>query len=178
MTPVNESKRNYLVKPKDQLHFSFEERSTRQTGVSEVFTQFTEQLLDQYSISRGVLVLVDPASSGLAAVSTWRHGTVRDGLSLNLPAESSLFAKIVEDGRVYTEDFCGTFSGNFFERKLLLDDESRSFAVQPLKVDGETVGLVGYSSDQPTAFAVLEEGVLEEAAKEMAALITKHADRR
>lgn len=178
MTPIGKSKRDYLVEPKGKLQFSFEERPSTEVGVSEVFSQFTEQLLEKYNISRGVLILVDPSSSGLAAVSTWHEGTVRDGLSLNLPSESSLFAKIVEDGRVYTEDFCGAFSGNFFERKLLLDEDSRSFAVQPLKIDGQTVGLVGYSSDEPTAFAVFEEGVLEEAAQEMAAIIITRASRQ
>ena len=90
----------------------------------------------------------------LAAVTTWHNGSVRNGLSVNLPPESSLFEKVAEHGRVYTEDYCAGFSGNFFERKLLLGDDSRSFVVQPLKTDGKVVGLIGYSSEEPTAFAM------------------------
>ncbi len=65
---------------------------------------------------------------------------------------------MIEDGNLYTESFSDSFSGNFFEQKLLLDPLSQSFALKPLKVEGEVVGMVGFSSHNPTAFALLEEG--------------------
>ena len=73
-------------------------------------------------------------------------------------ARNGINEKVLEDGQIYTEDFCGSFSRNFFERKLLLSDDSRSFAIRPLKANGETVGLIGYSSEDPTAFAMFEQG--------------------
>ncbi|MCK4607034.1 MAG: GAF domain-containing protein [candidate division Zixibacteria bacterium] len=141
------------------------------TQLSESFFTLTRWLRRIYAIDRGVLVIRSESGPRLSAISTWRDGQTRDGLSLNLPLDSSLFEKVAEHGQVYTEDFCGAFSGNFFERKLLLDDDSRSFVVQPLKSEGRVLGLLGYSSRQPTAFAMLEEGALDDMASEFGAII-------
>ncbi|MFQ6009001.1 MAG: GAF domain-containing protein [Candidatus Zixiibacteriota bacterium] len=139
--------------------------------LSEQFFELTQQLCKKFEISKGVLVLRQEQPRRLTAISTWKHGLERDGLAINLPNDSSLFEKVAEQGQVYTENFCESFVGNFFERKLLLDDTSRSFVLQPLKANGHVVGLVGYSSENPTAFTVLEEGVLEQEASAFAALI-------
>lgn len=139
--------------------------------LSESFFALTRWLRRIYAIDRGVLVIRSESGPRLSAISTWRDGQAREGLSLNLPLDSSLFEKVAEHGQVYTEDFCGAFSGNFFERKLLLDDDSRSFVVQPLKSEGRVLGLLGYSSRQPTAFAMLEEGTLDDMASEFGAII-------
>lgn len=129
---------------------------------SEVFFELTRRLSSRFYISRGVLVLSSDGGKSLAAVSTWNDGQTRDGLYIKLPSDSSLFEQVTTHGRIYTEDFCENFSGNFFERKLLIDDESKSFLLQPLKHEGEILGLIGYSSDEPTAFAVFEEGAVDE----------------
>ena len=84
-----------------------------------------------------------------------------------------IFEKVAESGQVYTENFCDTFTGNFFERKLLLDSDSRSFVLQPLKSEGEVVGLIGYSSEQPTAFTMFEEGLLEKMANRFGAIVER-----
>ena len=139
--------------------------------LSEQFFELTHQLRRKFEISKGVLVLRQERPIRLAAVSTWKNGLERDGLMINLPDDSSLFEKVAEQGQVYTENFCESFAGNFFERKLLLDDTSCSFLVQPLKSNGHVVGLLGYSSENPMAFAVCEEGVLEEEAQRFASAI-------
>ena len=76
---------------------------------------------------------------------------------MNLPHVKSLFEKVMDHGRLYTEGFSESFSGNFFEKKLLIDDGTRSFALHPLNCDGKIIGLVGFSSVKPGAFAMLEE---------------------
>lgn len=130
----------------------------RCVNLSQAFSELTQELTRDFDISIGVLVLRMQDTNDLAAISTWKNGAMRDGLTVSLPSQSSLFEKVAEEGLVYTEDFCEAFSGNFFERKLLLDENSRSFVVQPLKTDGKVVGLLAYSSDQPTAFAMFNEG--------------------
>lgn len=125
-------------------------------GPAEMFFEIADFISRQLFINKSVLVLKEKNSS-LCAVSTWKEGLRQDGLSLNLPRRHSLFEKVLEDGRPYLESFCGTFSGNFFERKLLLDDDSSSFALVPLKSEGNVVGLVGFSSHQPTSFTLMEE---------------------
>lgn len=131
-------------------------------NISESFFELTKHLKKKFNINRGVLCLRKFGSGQLAAVSTWNNGVTRDGLTINLPTESSLFEKVVEDGSVYVEDFCQSFSGNFFERKLLLEDVSRSFVLHPIKFEGENIGLLGYSSEEPTAFTVFEENATDE----------------
>ena len=119
------------------------------------------------------MILRRPGSNKLAAVSTWHNGLVREGLSINLPDESSLFSKVAAEGRLFTDDFFGIFSGNFFERKLLLDDDSRSFVLQPLKSDGRVLGLLGYSSRKPMAFVTFEEGALDDICDRLGSIIEK-----
>lgn len=149
----------------------------KDAGLSQIFSELTAQLSSRYYIDKGVFVLREEGADALAAVSTWKEGQTRDGLSIRLPAESSLFEQVARLGQVYTEDFCGAFSGNFFERKLLIDDHSRSLVVQPLKFEGRVVGLLGYSSEEPTAFTMFEEGALEKVAGDFAEIIqerTRH----
>ena len=137
-------------------------------NIIEAFSNLTNELNNDLEIDKGVLVIRMQDTHELAAISTWNNGTLRDGLMVTLPTNSSLFEKVAEDGSVYTEDFCSSFSGNFFERKLLLNDQSRSFMVLPLKSEGKVVGLLAYSSQKPIAFAVFEEGKFRNKAKKFA----------
>jgi len=141
------------------------------SDLSEVFFELTRYLNRDFEINKGVLVLRQERPRKLAAVSTWSNGLGRDGLALNLPCDSSLFEQVAENGQVYTENYCGAFSGNFFERKLLLGENSRSFVLQPLKSNGSVVGLLGYSSESATAFTMFEEGTLDGVAEVFGSVI-------
>ncbi len=144
-------------------------------GPSELFFELTRQLKSRFNINRGVLLLRVPSEESLAAISTWHNGQTREGLAIKLPTESSLFAHVADDGEVYTENFCASFSGNFFEKKLLLDNSSRSFVLQPLKHDGEVIGLLGFSSEEPTAFTLFGEGVVDQMAADFAGILKRKA---
>jgi len=175
MSQPNKRKRDYLANVGGLPPIAIDTGRLSADGLdlSEIFFRVTRELRKKYNISKGVLVVRHDQAERLAAISTWNNGATRDGLAVNLPHDSSLFEKVAENGVVYTEDFCDSFSGNFFERKLLLDDASRSFVVQPLKLDGEVVGLLGYSSLEPTAFAMFEEGAMEDVATDLAGIIAK-----
>lgn len=163
----------HLAKSAGDDNLDTRDWSRKDGRLSESFFELTKYLRRNYDIDKGVLVLIDDGGHRLSAISTWHDGLSRDGLSLNLPADSSLFEKVIEHGQVYTEDFCGAFSGNFFERKLLLDDDSRSFVLQPLKSEGRVLGLLGYSSHRPTAFAMCNEGTFDEVAARFGAMIER-----
>jgi hypothetical protein len=141
------------------------------TGPSDAFFELTNRLASRFNISKAVLLLRPHTEAPFAAVSTWKKGQIREGLSIKLPSESSLFEIVAGHGDVYTENFCNGFSGNFFERKLLLEDDSRSFVIQPLKHEGAVIGLLGFSSEEPTAFTMFEEGVVEPVFAEFAGII-------
>ena len=168
-------KRAYLHRNPDTpaVSVDFHNLASQGANLSAMFEQLTRELSRSYAINRGVLVVRRRDTGGLSAVSTWNDGAVRDGLAVNFPTETSLFEKVAEHGAVYTEDFCGSFSGNFFERKLLLGEDSRSFVVQPLSSDGEVIALVAYSSKEPTAFVMFEEGHIDRVARDFASAIRK-----
>ncbi|UCE23368.1 MAG: GAF domain-containing protein [Candidatus Zixiibacteriota bacterium] len=131
-------------------------------GPSELFFELTRQLKTRFNISKGVFLLRSGIDAPLAAISTWDNGQTRHGLAIKLPSEESLFERVARQGQVYTDNFCDSFSGNFFERKLLLNDSSKSFVLHPVKCNGEVIGLLGYSSSEPTAFTMFEEGAVED----------------
>jgi len=155
----------------DRDGLNFGELVSGISDLSEIFFELTRYLRREFEINKGVLILRQEQPRKLAAVSTWSNGLGRDGLAVNLPCDSSLFEQVARNGQVYTENFCEAFSGNFFERKLLLDENSRSFVLQPLKSNGQVVGLLGYSSEKPTAFTMLEEGMLDGVAEEFGSVI-------
>ncbi len=125
-------------------------------SLSEQFSTLTKKLSRHLPIKKAVLVYRESQSNQLAAVATWCGGERRT-LSLRLPRESSLFAQVAEDGRDYAENFCACFSGNALERRLLLDEDSSAFMLHPVKCEGEVVGLMGFSSDDPSAFATCDD---------------------
>lgn len=163
-------RRAYLNEQKE-ISFHFGSDIPRDADLSEIFYEITRRLEAVYSINKGVLVLRKENENCFSAISTWQNGQLRDGLAINLPNDTSLFERVAADGIVYTEDFGGLFSGNFFERKLLLDDATKSYAVHPLKYEGTVIGLLAYSSEEPTAFTMFEEGALLEMTGEFASII-------
>ncbi len=146
--------------------------------LSDSFFSLTKELRKKFAIHKGVLVIRHDNGGRLSAISTWRNGSARDGLALKFPVEGSLFEKVAQQGQLFSDDYYGEFSGNFFERKLLLDDDSRSFAVQPLKADGRVIGLLGYSSRRPTAFTALEGDKIDRAAEKFGSIIESKTLRR
>jgi GAF domain-containing protein len=169
--PDPNRKRSYYSEQPPPLQVDTERLRDSDISITEAFAEFTRALGEHFHINRGVLIIRQPDTEALSAVSTWREGVLVDGLMINLPKDSSLFEKITDTGCCYTENFCGSFSGNFFERKLLLDENSRSFAVQPLKCHGEVIGLIGFSSEQPTAFSMFEEGLVDDLARRFAEIL-------
>ncbi|HVP06760.1 MAG TPA: GAF domain-containing protein [Candidatus Acidoferrum sp.] len=139
---------------------------------SDEFASLTRKLSRQLPVRRAVLVFREPEGNRLVAMATWCGGERRT-LSLRLPRESSLFAHVAEDGRDYAENFCACFSGNAFERRLLLDEDSNAFILHPVKFDGGVVGLMGFSSDDPSAFATCDDGFFDFLTADLAVKIVK-----
>lgn len=141
------------------------------TDPGHIFVEFTRLLEDEFDIRKGFLALREGAYTRFIAVATWNDGKVRKNLSLRLPATHSLFEKVVEDGQVYSETFAELFDGSMFERRLLLDDETESFMLRPLKYEGQVIALLGYGSVRQHAFVTFEDGPLDPLIDRFAALI-------
>lgn len=162
----------------DQDDFSLDELNLEldfgpDADLSDMFIALTKMLQEWYEIDRGLLVVKEPNSTRFIATSTFSDKKVRKNLSLRIPAPSSLFEKVAEQGESFSEDFCYLFSGNSFEKKLLMDDNTQSYILLPLKDKGQIVGLLGYSSMAPLAFTVLESAELEVITKRLASCISR-----
>lgn len=151
-----------------EFYYDIDAEWPRTADLSEVFQALTSELQNFYEFNRAILLIREDSGTRFMAVSTWDKGRIRKNLTLVVPGESSLFEKIAESGHLFSEEFCGIFSGNPFERDLLITDKTQSYAVQPLKNDGTVVGLIGFSSTEPSAFATFEEGALRLIAEQFA----------
>jgi len=113
--------------------------------LTDLFNKHVKNIQEKIPINKAVLLLNHYHTGMLAAISTWENGHLHDGLSIKLPSESSLFEKVISTGKNYQSNNCLEFEGNFFEKKLLLNEQSSSFLLQPLTVNDQVVALIGYS---------------------------------
>lgn len=140
----------------------------------DLFTRFTDHLKRVYAIDRGFLAVCDGAMANFTAVASWQQGRERRNLSLRLPSQGSLLEKVAEDGRVFAETFADLYDGSMIERRLLLDDNSQSFMLRPLKYNGRVVAMLAYSSEEPGAFAAFNEQLLDPLLSKFAESIAIH----
>lgn len=162
--------RKYLSEERD-LDFNFESDIPEDANISEIFCELTRRLEVKFDINKGVLVLRHQNDNSFLAISTWNNGEFLDGLAISLPTKPSLFEEVAADGHVFSDSYGGIFSGNFFEKKLLLNNNSRSYLLHPLKHEGQIVGMLGYSSEEEMAFSVFEEGILFDVATKFSKII-------
>ena len=120
--------------------------------MTDLFNEHIKNIQEEIPINKAVLLLNHNHTGVLAAISTWDNGHLHNGLSIKLPSESSLFEKVVLTGKSYQSKNCSEFEGNFFEKKLLLNEQSNSFLLQPLKVNNQVIALIGYSSCESDIF--------------------------
>ena len=126
-----------------------------------LFNSLSRLLLQEFDIKKGFLALREGDQTRFLAVAAWKEDRTRKNLSLRLPNVSSLFEKVAESGQIYSENFADLFDGNYIERQLLLDDDTASFMLRPLKHEARVVALIGYSSEVSEAFVAFEEGLLD-----------------
>jgi len=143
----------------DEHYFDFDNKTVFNISkeLSNLFGNLTDRLNSKYPINKGVLLLRLAKGEPLTVISLWEKGELKDGLLIKLPAKSSLFEQVIAHNQAYIEDFSASFSGNFFEKKLLLNEESKTFVLQPLRFQNNIFGLIGFSSETPLVFTVFEE---------------------
>jgi len=147
----------------------------------ELFVETARSIHRYIPLQRAILVVARAHYRDLIAVAGWslsnRNGATRT-LSLALPVEDSLFAQVAAQRFGFSDDYFGLFSGNSIERRLLIDDQTRSYVIWPLKVEASLIGLVGLSSEFPGAFTEIDaidpERTLAPLTSEMAHLRAEH----
>lgn len=131
------------------------------TDLETMFRSLSDGLVSRFAVKKGLLAACDGDGTRLMAVAAWREGRELRRLSLRLPQRSSFLQTILKQQASYTESYMSAFDGNHLERNLLLDDDSASYLIQPLRCDGCDVGVIAYSSDDPLAFVTIDETTFE-----------------
>ena len=147
----------------------------------ELFMETARSIHRYMPLQRAILVVARDHYRDLIAVAGWslsdRSGGTRS-LSLVVPTENSLFAQVAAQRFGFSDDYFGIFSGNSIERRLLIDSQTRSYVIWPLRVETSLVGLVGLSSEFPGAFTEIDaidpERTLAPLTSEMAHLRAAH----
>jgi hypothetical protein len=126
----------------------------------ELFVETARSIHRYIPLQRAILVVARDHYRDLIAVAGWsqsdRDGACTRTLSLVLPAENSLFAQVAAQRFGFSDDYFGIFSGNSIERRLLIDSQTRSYVIWPLRVEASLIGLVGFSSEFPGAFTEID----------------------
>lgn len=156
------------------LNFDIDSRYPQDADPAEIFIDLTRELQQYYDIRRGVLILKEAGGTRYVATALVSDSLERKNLSLRLPIESSLIRRAAEDGSVYTENVIELFSGNNFEKNLLIDAQTEAFLLYPIKHDGEVVGVIGYNSDNTDAFITFDTDILEEIAQQLGNRVACH----
>jgi len=154
----------------DLSDFSF--RHQADASLSDLFLAITKKLQERFEIDRGLLAIREIDTTHFLATSSFDGRKLRKNLSLRIPSDSSLFEKVAESRDVYTDEYFDLFSGNPFEKRVLMSESTRSYIIIPIKQAGEIVGLLGYSSETPMAFAALAAMPLEQITEQLARMIT------
>jgi len=154
---------------KRSSHFTFDIESIypRSAEPADIFADLTHELQKKYHISKGVLIVRGQKGTQYEAIAMFTKTGETRRLSLKLPTKSSLFEIAAEDGGIYTENYYGLFSGNNFEKNLLLDKNTESFMLHPIKCDGRVVAIIGYSSDVTDAFITFDDDMLAEVGEQL-----------
>ena len=140
----------------------------------DIFRQFVSILEDDFDICKGMLAVKEGQEARFLAVATWNNGRIRKNLSLRLPSIDSLFARVIEHGQMYAQNFAELYDGSVIEKQLLINEDTRSFMLRPLKYEASVIGLLGFSSYNPDAFLLFEEGVFDNVMDRLAVRLAEH----
>ncbi len=130
-------------------------------NIYDLFFSLTKKLNKFFSLSRSILVIRSMRDDDLKVIAMKGPQNSRIGLALTLPRQNSIIYQVLGGKEIYTENYPHEFSGNFIERKLLLDDNPGSIAICPIKNDGDVCGLICLTSPALYAFTLFRDGALD-----------------
>ena len=156
---------------------SFEAVFRKTDDIYKLFFLLTKKLSKFFSISRASLIVHSKLDGKLKAIAMKGDKGAHEGLALTLPEQNSLLYNILESGVPYIENYPQQFPGNFIEEKILIDSDTRSLAVLPIKDNGTLGGLICFASPVPYAFTMLEDGLLDDLMEKFGPVLNKKLPR-
>lgn len=146
-------------------------------SVHELFFSLIKKLNKFFSLSKAILVVHSAKDNTLKVIAMKGRRRSWQGLALSLPEKDSLLYKIFRGKKIYSQNYPDVFGGNFIEKKLLLDTDTCSIVICPIKSNGSIHGLLCLTSPMLYAFGMFEEGFLEGVLERFSGFIEKEIDR-
>jgi transcriptional regulator with GAF, ATPase, and Fis domain len=159
----------------DFLIRSFMALFIKQKNVNNLFFAIAKKLNRLFEITSAVLIVRSTHDSSLKVIAIKKEHYSREGLALTLPDHDSLLYRVLRKASLHIERKPDDFSGNFIERKLLLDGNARTLAICPIVSNNSVSGLLCLSSPSPSAFDLVEKGILDSTLSQFGSLMSRTA---
>lgn len=122
----------------------------------ELFMKLCAKLDKFFAINRASLAIYDEYNDQMK-ISHMKVGKeYKNGVLINIMASKTLMKRVLDDGNIYVRNFFQFIDGLELEKKILLDNSSRSLAIIPLIWEGEKIGTFNLTSKSYLAFSLLE----------------------
>jgi transcriptional regulator with GAF, ATPase, and Fis domain len=145
--------------------------SKRHNNIHKLFFTILKKVNKLLPLSTAVLVSFSHKDNSLRVIDIKKPGYTGESLSLILPDKQSLLHSIFRKKEIFTENDPLKFDGNFLEKKLLFDNETKAVAVCPIWTNSHVSGLICFTSTIPQGFDMLERGILGAIANQFAPIM-------
>lgn len=140
----------------------FEFRRTTHKMIIRHFKNLLSRLGRHYTIEKASLALHDVDRDCLKVTHMLTRGTMKSGLTLTVPKDTSLLHQILMQGFPVVDNYPALVTRNLIEKKILLASTSRSLLIAPLTYEGTRLGVLSLASPDEAAFGLYLEGVGED----------------
>ena len=129
--------------------------------LNDLLTKLIRKMMRFFPIDKATITFYDARDEMLRVSQVYENGSIKRGLRLNFPVRNSLMYQVLMHGYPVVDNFPEKLSSNVIERKILLNNMTRSVLVVPLIYDGIKMGLLSLTSQKEYAFGLYLEGVCE-----------------
>lgn len=167
------SNRKIDKKWQDNYLRSIEALARKHKNIHQLFFAITKRLNKIFSISVAILVSHSNRDHSLKVIDIKKTGYSGEALSLILPDKNSLLYSVYRDETIFSESDPDKFNGNFLEKKLLLDQTTKSLVICPVRDNGQISGLLCLASAMPSAFNSDDAFFLEEISRQFRSSLSR-----
>jgi hypothetical protein len=131
---------------------SIEAIARKNKNIHKLFFAVAKKLAKIFPISTAILVTHSKQDNQLRIVDVKKAGYSAENLALIVPNRNSFLYMAYVNQEACHDFVPDIFDGNFLERKLLIDENTKTLAILPLNNDGYRAGLLCLASDRTSAF--------------------------
>ncbi|MBD3217437.1 MAG: hypothetical protein GF310_04115 [candidate division Zixibacteria bacterium] len=127
----------------------------------ELFMKLCSKLDKFFAINRASLALYDEENEMMSITHIQIKNEFKNGVHLNVVADKTLMKKVMDSGHIYVRDYSETIEAIELEKKILIDEDSKSLAIIPLTHGSKKIGTLNISSSSYHAFSILQSHLFD-----------------